>query len=113
MKDPNRVYRAAFLRADEAAKLTRDAKNERFSCGCPHLGIFHNTGNKSDGGTWRACQFLGCGCVEDFPADALTRLVREQDEYYERRARRNLKEAFFLIGLVVGAGATVVMSAVL
>lgn len=64
----DRVYRAVLLTAEEAALLAEEARfhSARERC-CPHLDRFHNQGNLSGGGTWRACQFTDCGCNHSSP----------------------------------------------
>lgn len=99
--DPDRTYRVSLLRADEAAQLECDSKNEYFKC-CPHLSVFHNRGQTDEGANWTSCQFLGCGCTTEQPPSLATVAMRNSDELFEKQDRRNLAIGWLMIGMGVG-----------
>lgn len=104
--DPDRTYRVAFLRADEAAQLTRDAENEytkgdadsaQRGDGCWHLDAFCNRGRSSNGGHWLACDL--CGYVEETPATPLTGDTAERGR---REAAGSLAIKMLFLGILIG-----------
>lgn len=98
--DPDRAYRAVHLRADEAARLTRDVENE-YADGCPHLDVFKSRGWRSDGSTYQICNI--CAHLIETPPNPALRLATERDALEERTARHNLITVCLLAGVLLGA----------
>ena len=108
--DDQRIYRAAFLRADEAEYLNQEANNRIAKPCCEHLGTLHHQQDRPDGSWWRTCQILGCGCLEDAPPSALYLLHEAQDKEYEKRGRWDAHFAFLFLGLILGGALMRVIS---
>lgn len=101
--DPDRAYRVAYLRADEAKHLSDRGENQRHDC-CPHLRCLHEGGTRDDGSTWEFC--LLCDCEDSTPVPAR----RISDENYRRSMIRAhlrwtaIRVAFWFtcLGFIVG-----------
>lgn len=62
---PERQYRVVRLTPDEARYIENRVEGALPSCGCVHLGVFHDSGTTEDGRVWRSCQIWPCGCYEE------------------------------------------------
>lgn len=99
--DPDRCYRVALLRSDEAEMLTRQAVNEYGDC-CKHLDVMHSRGRRADGSEWRSCQVYGCGCIEETPPCPLIAMYVEDDKRAAKTARDNIITVCLIVGGAIG-----------
>lgn len=105
----DRSYRAVLLRADEAAELTRASRGQkcesmrRNEC-CPHLDLFHNRGQRTDGSRWKHCSFFGCQCEgEDTADEPHIQMRRKTEALIAKQDRWDVARAWLLLGLAIGA----------
>ena len=97
MSDDERIYRAVLLRADEAKYLetqTRPTRNW-----CPHLDVFHETGDGIDCYKWRRCSV--CNMTQD-DSDSWDLKIAEERKARKQREHREMILSLLAVGFILG-----------